>query len=43
MALHPHQSSELIAVRLRVHTPAEAEYYRHGDVRNFVLRQLASS
>jgi aconitate hydratase len=28
-------------VRLRIDTPTEAEYYRHGGVLNFVLRQLA--
>ncbi len=27
--------------RLRIDTPTEAEYYRHGGVLNFVLRQLA--
>ena len=31
------------AVRLRIDTPTEAEYYRHGGVLNFVLRQLARS
>jgi aconitate hydratase len=30
-------------VRLRIDTPTEAEYYRHGGVLNFVLRQLAAS
>ena len=30
-------------VRLRIDTPTEAEYYRHGGVLNFVLRQLAQS
>jgi aconitate hydratase len=29
-------------VRLRIDTPTEAEYYRHGGVLNFVLRQLAT-
>jgi aconitate hydratase len=29
------------AVRLRIDTPTEAEYYRHGGVLNFMLRQLA--
>jgi aconitate hydratase len=29
-------------VRLRIDTPTEAEYYRHGGVLNFVLRQLAA-
>jgi aconitate hydratase len=28
-------------VRLRIDTPTEAEYYRHGGVLNYVLRQLA--
>jgi aconitate hydratase len=31
------------AVRLRIDTPTEAEYYRHGGVLNFVLRQLAQN
>jgi len=31
------------AVRLRIDTPTEAEYFRHGGVLNFVLRQLAQS
>jgi aconitate hydratase len=30
-------------VRLRIDTPTEAEYYRHGGVLNFVLRQLATA
>jgi len=30
-------------VRLRIDTPTEAEYYRHGGVLNFVLRQLAAN
>jgi aconitate hydratase len=30
-----------MTVRLRIDTPTEAEYYRHGGVLNFVLRQLA--
>jgi aconitate hydratase len=29
-------------VRLRIDTPTEAEYLRHGGVLNFVLRQLAA-
>jgi aconitate hydratase len=29
-------------VRLRIDTPTEADYYRHGGVLNLVLRQLAS-
>jgi aconitate hydratase len=37
------QSGEIVTfeVRLRIDTPTEAEYYRHGGVLNFVLRQLA--
>ncbi len=31
------------SARLRIDTPTEAEYYRHGGVLNFVLRQLAAS
>jgi aconitate hydratase len=34
-------TSEHFSVRLRIDTPTEAEYYRHGGVLNFVLRQLA--
>jgi len=30
------------SVRLRIDTPTEADYYRHGGVLNFVLRQLAA-
>ena len=33
---------ERFEVRLRIDTPTEAEYYRHGGVLNFVLRQLAA-
>jgi aconitate hydratase len=31
------------AVRLRIDTPTEADYYRHGGVLNYVLRQLATN
>jgi aconitate hydratase len=36
-------NGEVVAfeVRLRIDTPTEAEYFRHGGVLNFVLRQLA--
>jgi aconitate hydratase len=30
-------------VRLRIDTPKEAEYYRHGGILQYVLRQLATS
>jgi aconitate hydratase len=38
-------TGEVVAfdVRLRVDTPTEAEYFRHGGVLNFVLRHLAQS
>ncbi len=29
--------------RLRIDTPTEAEYFRHGGVLNYVLRHLAST
>jgi aconitate hydratase len=29
--------------RLRIDTPKEREYYRHGGILQFVLRQLASA
>jgi aconitate hydratase len=39
------ESGEVVTfeVRLRIDTPTEAEYYRHGGVLNFVLRQLAAT
>ena len=30
-------------VRLRIDTPKEREYYRHGGILQYVLRQLAAS
>ncbi len=36
-------TSFTFTARLRIDTPTEAEYYRHGGVLNFVLRQLAAS
>ena len=29
--------------KCRIDTPVEVEYYRHGGILNFVLRQLAAS
>jgi aconitate hydratase len=29
--------------RLRIDTPKEREYYRHGGILQYVLRQLASA
>ena len=39
------QNGEVVKfeVRVRIDTPTEADYYRHGGVLNFVLRQLASN
>jgi aconitate hydratase len=31
------------AARVRIDTPMEAEYYRHGGILQYVLRQLAST
>ena len=30
-------------VRLRIDTPKELEYYQHGGILQYVLRQLAST
>ncbi|MDH5408173.1 MAG: aconitate hydratase AcnA, partial [Gammaproteobacteria bacterium] len=35
-------SSKTFDVRVRIDTPAEVEYYRHGGILHYVLRQLAS-
>ncbi|MDO9449257.1 MAG: aconitate hydratase, partial [Rugosibacter sp.] len=32
-----------IALRLRIDTPIEVDYYRHGGILPFVLRQLLST
>ena len=34
--------SESLAVKLRIDTPIEVDYYRHGGILPFVLRQLVS-
>jgi len=34
---------ESIPVRLRIDTPIEIDYYRHGGILQFVLRQLLAS
>jgi len=31
------------SARVRIDTPKEREYYRHGGILQFVLRQLAGS
>ena len=35
-------ASEFLAVKLRIDTPIEVDYYRHGGILPFVLRQLIS-
>ncbi len=35
-------SRKTFQVRVRIDTPAEVEYYRHGGILHYVLRQLAS-
>ena len=42
-ALRQNGESTSFEVRLRIDTATEAEYYRHGGVLNFVLRQLAQA
>ena len=32
-----------LTARVRIDTPKEAEYFRHGGILQYVLRQLASS
>jgi len=32
-----------VPVRLRIDTPIEIDYYRHGGILQFVLRQLLAS
>lgn len=36
-------SQKVFQVKVRIDTPKEAEYYRHGGILNYVLRQLAAS
>jgi len=35
-------STKQFQAKSRLDTPKEVEYYRHGGILNFVLRQLAS-
>jgi aconitate hydratase len=35
-------SSEEVALRTRIDTPIEVDYYRHGGILPFVLRQLVA-
>ena len=36
-------SSKQFQAKSRLDTPKEVDYYRHGGILNFVLRQLASN
>ena len=36
-------SETVIEARLRIDTPGEADYYRHGGILQYVLRQLAAA
>jgi len=37
----PDGTEKNFEAKVRVDTPAEAEYYRHGGILPYVLRQLA--
>jgi aconitate hydratase len=39
----PDGSSTRIAVLLRIDTPIEVDYYQHGGILPFVLRQLLAA
>ncbi len=41
-AVDPSGAEKRFRVKVRIDTPAEADYYRHGGILKFVLRQLAS-
>ncbi len=41
-ALHPNGKQVTFEARVRIDTETEADYYRHGGVLQYVLRQLAS-
>ena len=38
-----HGNQETVPVRLRIDTPIEIDYYRHGGILPFVLRQLVEA
>jgi aconitate hydratase len=42
-ATPPNGKSVQFKARLRVDTPKEREYFRHGGILQYVLRQLASA
>jgi aconitate hydratase len=39
-ALRPDGSTVMFDARVRIDTPGEAEYFRHGGILPYVLRQL---
>ena len=42
LIIHRAEGDEEVSVTLRIDTPIEVEYYRHGGILPFVLRQLIS-
>ncbi len=42
-ATKPDGSTVKFTARVRIDTPQEAEYFRHGGILHYVLRQLASA
>ena len=36
-----HADAKTFSARVRIDTPMETEYYRHGGILQYVLRQLA--
>ena len=38
----PDGSKKTVTVKLRIDTPIEVDYYRHGGILPYVLRQLLS-
>ena len=38
----PDGSKQSVKVKLRIDTPIEVDYYRHGGILPYVLRQLLS-
>jgi aconitate hydratase len=39
----PDGSSRTVSLTLRIDTPIEVDYYRHGGILPFVLRQLLAA
>ncbi|MBV8342737.1 MAG: hypothetical protein JO173_10205, partial [Gammaproteobacteria bacterium] len=42
-AVAPDGNAREFTARLRIDTPKERQYYRHGGILQYVLRQLASA